>query len=157
MDEASRLHQNGSGPNKRTLLEPEDGGQALRLYCPSSGTAENFQNDQRLLQQGQYSTNHGGEKWAPFEKQILGEYCSDTDESTDEEGEDVPTSDCPGITLRNIGESKMGGERKELVARGQEAASSQDFMPKGRQNAAKAAANKEELLAPLAKKPRKSK
>ena len=49
------------------------------------------------------------EKWAPFEKQILGEYCSDTDESTDEEGEDVPTSDCPGITLRNIGESKMGG------------------------------------------------
>ena len=108
MDEPSRLHQNGSGPNKRTLLEREDGGQALRLYCPSSGTAENFQNDQRLLQQGQYSTNHGGEKWAPFEKQILGEYCSDTDESTDEEGEDVPTSDCPGITLRNIGESKMG-------------------------------------------------
>ena len=49
---------------------------------------------------------------------------------------------CRGIT------SKMSA---------QGAISSQDFMPKGRQNAAKAAANKEELLAPLAKKPRKSK
>ena len=61
--------------------------------------------------------------------------------------------------IRQVNSNPNPQQCREITSKisAQGAISSQDFMPKGRQNAAKAAANKEELLAPLTKKPRKSK